>query len=105
MEKMENYLHLYSKYLGCDLVKPVFAENESSKPILKHITSLTNDDAEELGYDTAESFLADNKIYKDNIGLLRPEGFKYLIENGFDCFMLIESGLAIDKTLLKQVTN
>lgn len=99
MEKrIEDYLHFYYKYLGCELIKPVYAENENTKPILRNINTLTNDEAEEIGFDSSRSFHESNYDYIDKIGLLRPIDFKFLVDKGFDLFNLIPSGLAIDKS-------
>lgn len=103
-KKIEDYLHIYSKYLHCELIRPVYAENEISTPIFRDIKTITDEESQEIGYDSAGAFHKENKDYLDGIGVLRPFEFKFLIDSGFDLFGLIKSGVAIDKTTLNQTT-
>lgn len=103
--KIEDYLHIYSKYLHCELIRPVYAESEISTPILRHIKTITDEESQEIGYDSAGAFHKENKDYLDGIGVLRPFDFKFLIERGFDLFGLIKSGIAVDATNLKEINH
>lgn len=60
-----------------------FIELEQIANPTKTIAELTNEDAEEIGYDTAGYFHKSNLEYRDGIGLLTAEDFMYLLNNGY----------------------
>ncbi len=49
-----------------------------------HLSEITDEDAQEIGYDSAISFIEDNKEYADGVGLLSARSFKYLISKGYN---------------------
>ena len=129
MKDLKNYLHLY---LGCEVicflnsenpaVKPVkailCAENHNkhgfislnaalvvhAKPILRPISDMTEEEAREgeiWGVWHDVNLMGEDW---DTFGF-SPHNFKHLLSKGFDLFGLIEAGLAIDKSTLKQSTT
>ncbi len=49
----------------------------------KDIKEISDVDAQQIGYDSAQSFLDANKEYPNGIGVLSAESFKYLLEAGY----------------------
>ena len=127
MEKnIENYLPFY---LGCTLdngniLKAVHSdgsietlyrghltnywspEEAELKPILRPLSDMTEEELQECGnmiYDfSGDPELNDHKWQDFEIGLA-PEQFHYLLSKHFDLFGLIDAGLAIDSTTIKQL--
>jgi hypothetical protein len=120
-KELKDYLHLY---LGCEVKwntnivtlidtdgincnvfgEPLFSKSNTSikniKPILRPLSDMTEDEHKEW------QNIRFNREFK-----LKPvltdaeyESFRYLLSKHFDLFGLIEAGLAIDATTLKQTT-
>lgn len=47
------------------------------------ISKITDEDAQQIGYDNAASFIKANEDYEDGIGPLSVGAFKYLIAKGY----------------------
>lgn len=62
------------------------------KPILRPLSDMTNEDEEATGL---------NATYEYGHHTFTPSEFIYFLSKGFDLFGLIESGLAIDATKIK----
>lgn len=82
-----------------------FSEYCRIKPILRKLEDLTDEDAQEVGYDNAYSFLVDNNSYVNCVGPFLPRSFHYLVSQGYDVFGLIPAGLAIDAKTLNTPDN
>lgn len=110
MKNIKDYLHLY---MGCQvmydddqgkltyyLMYNILATNEWHlvKPILRPLSDMTE---EEMKIVTVSGLMSDLK-YIINRNKWTPERFLYLLSKGFDLFGLIEEGLAIDATTLKE---
>lgn len=76
--------------------------NDGYKPILRPVSSMTKEEAQEAGRKFAGYPGEDEDDYTD---LVQPFSYtaKHLIDKGFDVFGLINAGLAIDKTLIKEI--
>lgn len=79
--------------------------HEAIKPILRKLEDITYEDAQEVGYDNAYSFLVDNNSYVNCVGPFLPRSFNYLVSQGYDIFGLIPAGLAIDAKTLNTPNN
>lgn len=119
-KKLSDYLHLY---LGCavkhqSFVNPFQLKSISSNGILRvggfdddvsyntvveniklclrPLSDMTEDEWKDFRLpDTYQEVFKSGKVFK-------PSEFLQLLKHGFDLFGLIDSGLAIDKTKLKQ---
>ncbi len=104
-KEIKDYLHLY---LGCKVVfneklkavitHKLLADNlvpkEKLKPILRPLSDMTEDEDQEFEYIR----------YKKDLSIYEGTAMQtaYLLSKNFDLFGLIESGLAIDATTLKE---
>lgn len=120
-KKIEDYLHLY---LGCECQtpegvmklnavyhdsNPVFYDSVNDfafseiKLILRPLSSMTEVEQNEIGlYGGGGNKFCDWK--GTPVNGFSPDTFRLLLSKSFDLFGLIESGLAIDATTLKQTS-
>ncbi len=108
MEKqIKDYIHLY---LGCkaeichagaciiDNITPSTITMSRDgitqiKPVLRRMSSLTDTEESEMKLSI--------QIAMDDYYTTSAQISNWFFKNGFDCFQLIQSGLAIDKTTIK----
>lgn len=77
-----------------------FGEDEI-KPLLRPLSDMTGKELQECGnmvYDFTDEPDLNNHKWQDFQTLLACDQFVWLLSKQFDVFMLIEAGLAIDKT-------
>ena len=126
MKKLKDHLHLY---LGCEALVEGYTNRKypfnyrgiinyqlllesgqhyssvkAIKPILRPLSDMTEEEAREgeiWGVWHDVNLMGEDW---DTFGF-SPHNFKHLLSKGFDLFGLIEAGLAIDKTTLKQSTT
>ncbi len=108
MKKIQDYLHLY---LGCEYIMRYVDWHPGvwSVPVKltgKRLDDLINDASVEkilLCLRTLSDMTEDEKkALKLTRTAETPEAFRGLLSRHFDLFGLIEAGLAIDKTKMKQ---
>lgn len=111
MKEIKDYLHFY---LGCEMMlgkirgnrqiytlesdSLIFAIEDGDKPILRPLSDITTYE-KEMAVDPMLYGLS-HCLPSTQI-LQSAELVRFLLSKQFDIFGLIESGLAIDKTLLK----
>jgi len=133
MKEIKDYLHLY---LGCEVAVPSIAniedwedyfllsvsihnciiihaehgistfKHEQVKPILRPLSSMTEDEKKEIGFAAFEVLRKDEfdnkRLPPRNISCMwAARQTVFLLSKHFDLFGLIESGLAIDATKIQ----
>lgn len=124
MKDIKDYLHLY---LGCEVsvtnldgrytrlithefFSTFYNEDDGAfyndpKPILRPLSDITDDEIDDVWNLEEPEHVLVMAYEKNNVVrkvALCSERTRYLLSRGFDLFGLIEAGLAIDKTTLKQ---
>lgn len=129
MKDIKDYLHLY---LGCEVEygydgrkaigdihgldphagwkvftrKPIpmyhTVRTELLKPILRPLSDMTEEEFDYMFFKQPGYVSIESKALVDKRFDISPHQVAFLLSKGFDLFGLIEAGLAIDRTTLKQ---
>jgi hypothetical protein len=133
MKDIKDYLHLYlgsecfsdtgvtvRRLITLSLLQKSEQEFASITPILRPLSDMTEEEKINLftlsfgnhrfthfGYDPIECIILADKDERIRVGLsvnsMSADAFRFCLARGFDLFGLIEDGLAIDKTTLKEM--
>lgn len=117
MKQLKEYLHLY---LGCEIMNGIddkirvlkssnldtyiYTKVGNPKILLRPLSDMTEEEKEQIGFSAFEILrkneFGDKVLPARNISAMwAAKQTAYLLSRHFDLFGLIESGLAIDKTL------